>query len=71
MIDQMGGNLHHAPGVTGRAGPACLAREGDQEVLAAVRAARPGKTSGQDSAVEVAIYYIFYINLCEIIYIIT
>jgi len=50
-LAQVGGDLHHAPGVTRRAGPACLAREGDQEVLTAVLAARPRKTSGQDSAI--------------------
>jgi len=52
MIDQVGGNLHHALGITGLAGAACLARQGDQVVVNAVFATCPRKTSGGDPVVQ-------------------
>jgi hypothetical protein len=52
VIDQVSGDLYHAPGIAGRAGPARLARKGDQVVVTAVFASRTSKTSGQDSAIE-------------------
>ena len=42
VIDETRGRLGHAAGVAGRANAATLAREGDQEVVAAVATARAG-----------------------------
>ncbi len=43
MVGQMRGGLHHAPGVAGGADAAPFAGEGDEKVMAAVVAARPGE----------------------------
>ena len=53
MIHPMRGGLGHAPGAAGGADPAALAREGDQEVMPAVRAAHPGEAVGQNAAGQV------------------
>ena len=53
MIHPMRGGLGHAPGAAGGADPAALAREGDQKVMPAVRAAYPGEAVGQNAAGQV------------------
>ena len=54
VIGEMGRRRHHAPAVARGADPATLAREGDQEVVAALSAAGAGDAMGKDAAVEVA-----------------
>ena len=53
VIHEVRGRLGHAPGAAGGADPAALAREGDQEVMPAVRAAHPGEAVGQNAAGQV------------------
>ena len=52
MIGQMGGALHHAPGVAGGADAPPFAGEGDEKVMAAVVPAGAGEAIGQDPAFE-------------------
>ena len=52
VIGKMGGSLDHAPGVAGRTYAAALAREGDEEVVAALAAMRTGKTVSEDAAFQ-------------------
>jgi hypothetical protein len=53
VLDQVRGGRGHAPGGAGRAQAAALAREGDQEIVAAGAATGAGKATGQDPALEV------------------
>lgn len=62
MIDQMRCVLRHPPGVARRTQPAPLAREGDQEVMAAVRTSGPRKTVGEDSTFEVTAELAFHVG---------
>jgi hypothetical protein len=48
MIDQMRRHLHHAPGIARGANSTLLA-EGDKEIMAALRTARPGEPMRQES----------------------
>ena len=52
MIDQMRRGLRHAPGVARRTQRAPLAREGNQEVVPAVRTSGTGETVGEERAVR-------------------
>jgi len=54
VIDQVGGDFRHAPGVAQRAEAAPLAGEGHQEILAARGAAGAGEAVGHDSVFQVA-----------------
>ena len=54
MIGELRRGLHHAPRVARGAYAAPLAGEGNQEVVSALPAPRPGKTAGEDAAVELA-----------------
>ena len=53
MIHQVRGRLGHAPGAARGTDPAALAGEGDQKVMPAARAARPGEAVGQNAAGQV------------------
>jgi hypothetical protein len=53
VIGQVGGHLHHAPGVARRADAAALAGEGDEALGGARIAADAGKAMGEDAAAEV------------------
>ncbi len=54
LLDQMRRGLHHAPGIAGGAHATAFAGKGDQEVVAALRAARPGKARGEDPTFQIA-----------------
>lgn len=54
VIGQMGGALHHAPGIAGRTHAATLARVGDEEVVPALATAGTGEAVGQDATFEIA-----------------
>ena len=45
--------LHHAPAVARWADASALARERDQEVVAALSAAGPGEAVGEDAALQI------------------
>jgi hypothetical protein len=49
----MGRGLCHAPAVTGGADGAALTGEGDQEIMTALPATRPGEAIGQDATLQV------------------
>jgi len=59
VIDQVRRGLRHASGVARGAQPAPLAREGDQEVMAAVRTSGPGEAVGEDAALKVTTKFAF------------
>ena len=61
VISQMRCRRHHAPGVARGAHAAPFARERDQEIVPALPAPGPGKTAGEDAAVEVAAKLTFHI----------
>jgi hypothetical protein len=53
VIDEMRRRLGHASTVTGGADAASLAREGNEKVVTAGTAPRPGKPEAEDAAAEV------------------
>ena len=53
MLGEVGGDLRHAPGVAGGAGPTALAGEGDQALMAAVVAPGAGEPVRENAAMEV------------------
>jgi len=53
LVAEMGGDLHHAAGVTGGADPTALAGKGDQTLGAAVSATGAGEAVGQDAAAQI------------------
>jgi len=54
VVGEVGGDLAHAPGVTGRADASALAREGNEPLVAASLTARSSKSVGQNAALQVA-----------------
>ena|SRR5437870_4023860 len=52
VIDQMRSSLRHAAATTARAEPAALAREGDESIETAGRAAKAREAAGQTAAAE-------------------
>jgi hypothetical protein len=54
MIDQVGGDFRHAPGVARGADATPLAGEGHQEIVATLGTAGAGEAVGQDAALQVA-----------------
>ena len=52
VVDEVGGQRRHAPTATGRAKSSSLAREGDQHLARAARAAETGEATGHDAAAE-------------------
>jgi hypothetical protein len=54
VLDQMGGGLGHAPGITGGTDPTSLAGESHQEVVTTFGTAGSGKPMGQDAALQIA-----------------
>ena len=53
VIDEMGRCLGHPSSVARGADGAAFAGEGDQEVVAALLATRPGEAIGQNTALQV------------------
>ncbi len=54
MIDQVGGDLGHTPGVARGADATPLAGEGNQEIVATLGTAGAGESVGQDATLQVA-----------------
>jgi hypothetical protein len=52
VVREVGGDLAHAAGVAGRADASALARERDQPLVAAILAAGPGESIGQNAALN-------------------
>jgi hypothetical protein len=53
VIGEMGGHLHHAAGITGRADATALARERHEALGGARVAADAGEVMGEDAAAEI------------------
>jgi hypothetical protein len=53
VIDQMCGGFRHPPGVARGADAAALTEEGDEEILSALAATRPGEAIGRDALLKV------------------
>ena len=54
VIGEMRCRRYHAPGIARGAHAALLAREGDQEVVPALRVPRAGQAMGEDATFEIA-----------------
>jgi hypothetical protein len=62
VIDQVRRGLCHAPGVARRTQAAPFAREGDQEVVPAVRTSGAGEAVGENAALEVTAELPFHVG---------
>ncbi len=62
VIDQVRRGLRHVPGVARGAQPAHLAREGNEKIMPAVRAAGACETVAEDAALEVTTTFAFDIG---------
>jgi hypothetical protein len=54
MVDQMGSRFYHPARVARGANTAAFSREGDENIMTALIATRPGKAVGEDAAFEIA-----------------